>query len=313
MGDKLAIGRRRDQGLRAQLAAWSLPTGRARPFGRVGAVAFAVCLAWPQAGCTIVDEFVGEEPTPQTISVSEDEIDDSTTPNLSRVPAEPPEVMPLAERQLLTESLEADRAAATFLSSAPEESTQSRPRQASTAAAPELAPKLKKPAPLLQPQWNGAPITGRVGPAGQEELGAVVFFTGGSTSLDATDRTALRDLVILWRERGGSLRIVGHGELPAGTGPVAGRNIANLELSLSRADQVAGELRRLEVPQSRLLVEGRAASEPSQGTYLPPGEPGDQRVEIFFTFGRVASIVDVAAPLPSGISSEPPPTPEDLP
>lgn len=147
----------------------------------------------------------------------------------------------------------------------------------------------------LQINWETERVepTGKVTLAGQgkieeelilappPELLAVVYFPPESSQVAASDRELLEEIVALYKERGGRLRLVGHSDSDAGTDDLVARRMLNLELSLERANAVATTLLDLGADKEELLVEAKADGEPAGEDIPVGGESRNRRVEIF--------------------------------
>jgi len=112
------------------------------------------------------------------------------------------------------------------------------------------------------------------------ELLAVVYFPQESSEVAGSERERLGEVVARYQERGGRLRLVGHAEAEGAGDPVAQR-IADLGLSLERADAVATTLLDLGADKEELLVEAKADGPTDRGDQLAAGERNNRRVEIF--------------------------------
>ena len=113
------------------------------------------------------------------------------------------------------------------------------------------------------------------------ELVAVVYFAHDSDRVDTSDRALLEDVVALYKERGGRLRLVGHASSQAGTDDEVAQRMVNLDLSLKRANAVATTLLDLGAEKDKLMIEAKADSEPVDGEALVDDEGGNRRVEVF--------------------------------
>jgi outer membrane protein OmpA-like peptidoglycan-associated protein len=117
--------------------------------------------------------------------------------------------------------------------------------------------------------------------AGGGRLAAIIFFSHGSAELDPRDRAVLRDLAALHRQRGGSLRVVGHASSRTHNATPEEHRLANFEMSMGRAETVQAELRRLGVAADAVRAEAVGDAEPVYHEFMPSGEAGNRRVEIF--------------------------------
>ena len=117
--------------------------------------------------------------------------------------------------------------------------------------------------------------------AGGGQLAAIIFFGHGSSDLDARDRSVLRDVAALHQQRGGRLRIVGHASSRTRNTTPDEHQIANFDMSLVRAEAVQAELLALGVAVEAMTAEALGDAEPVYHEFMPSGEAGNRRVEIF--------------------------------
>ena len=169
-------------------------------------------------------------------------------------------------------------------------------------AAPPVAPPSARVA-ALPPQPALAPARPRAGvtapPSGRkfhslaefdDNAAAVSFqaatlrFPRGSAKLNAKHRSILREVVTTYREHGGTLRVIGHASGRTRNLDPAIREKVNLRISFDRANAVAKELVRLGVRSDKLFVGGRSDREPVYHEFMPAGEAGNQRAEIYIDY-----------------------------
>ena len=143
------------------------------------------------------------------------------------------------------------------------------PRQAQqqAAAIPSPAPP---PTPSLPPLPPGPPV-----------LLGVIYFNHNSTALSQQDLQVLRQVVALQQQSGGVLRVVGHASQRTAQLNPQVHEQTNLQLSQRRAESVARALRGFGVRPDRVIAEGRGDSEQLYYEFMPTGEAGNRRVEIF--------------------------------
>ncbi|MCZ6467308.1 MAG: OmpA family protein [Alphaproteobacteria bacterium] len=111
---------------------------------------------------------------------------------------------------------------------------------------------------------------------------ATILFPKGSAKLDARDRRILNDVFRLHRQRGGKMRVIGHSSLRTRNLDAAAHKMVNYRISMARADSVARELIRRGVRADEISVDARADSEPIYYEFMPSGEAGNRRAEIYF-------------------------------
>ncbi|MFO7484026.1 OmpA family protein [Oceanibaculum nanhaiense] len=115
-------------------------------------------------------------------------------------------------------------------------------------------------------------------------LAATILFGHGSTALDPSERETLRKIAAEYRKTGGTLRIVGHASSRTTDMRPLQHQLANFQVSVSRAETVAQELARLGVPARVMQVAGVGDSQPVYYEVMPAGETGNRRVEIFVDY-----------------------------
>ncbi len=115
-------------------------------------------------------------------------------------------------------------------------------------------------------------------------LVGVIQFRDGSVIVDAGDRSILREISELHQQRGGRIRVVGHASGRLKSSDPARHRLANFELSLGRARNVALAMMELGVDPEILQVVAASASEPAYEEWSPTGEAGNRRVEIFLEY-----------------------------
>lgn len=118
----------------------------------------------------------------------------------------------------------------------------------------------------------------------RSELAGIIYFAHGSHTLDANDRQVLRDILALSRERGATIRVVGHASARTRTVDPVEHQVANLEISQKRADSVAAALIRLGAARDRVRIEAQSDSLPVYHEFMPTGEAGNRRAEIFLEY-----------------------------
>jgi len=113
---------------------------------------------------------------------------------------------------------------------------------------------------------------------------AVIHFAVGSSSLSPEAKRALRKAVAIHKKRGGTIRVVGHASSRTREMPLAKHKLVNFEISLKRARAVAKELLRLGVKPGNLFVGAVGDNDPVYYEWMPSGEAGNRRTEVFLDF-----------------------------
>ena len=142
--------------------------------------------------------------------------------------------------------------------------------------------------PMAAPMTTGSQFTGAnvQNPAalpipGKSVKVATIQFANGSAKLSASDMRILQQVRKLAAERGGQIRIVGHASSRTRNLDPVTRKMANFEISIKRADKVAGELVRLGLKKDSLLIGAVSDIMPQYYEYMPSGEAGNRRTEIY--------------------------------
>jgi len=173
------------------------------------------------------------------------------------------------------------------------------PPPAHAVAEPPATPEMPASSPgVLQARTSGAlPPTTVVGessgPSVQVFDGALsgmpgqvgtVYFGSGSAHLDQNDLAKLRQIVAVYKQRGGNIRVVGHASSFTRDMDPVHHQMVNFTISVRRADAVAHELIKLGVKPENLLVSAQSDSDPVYYESMPAGRAGNQRAEIFIDY-----------------------------
>lgn len=117
--------------------------------------------------------------------------------------------------------------------------------------------------------------------ARNSELVAVIYFAYGSTALSRNDREILRDVALLQKQSGGTVRVIGHASARTGVVDSVRYRLVNFETSLQRANAVTAQLVRLGVARDKVASEAKGDTQPVYHEFMPTGEAGNRRAEIF--------------------------------
>jgi outer membrane protein OmpA-like peptidoglycan-associated protein len=243
---------------------------------RLAGLALVLGLTLALASCSVTRDLTEspEEKAAQQPKMVSTEGASDEFPHLSEVPKEPrPSIAPEQREQIMKQLME-DRAQATYTQPAPLE----------TQASPEF---FSQGGVIISGDGStttanradfGPPLTTA---AGGGQLAAIIFFGHGSSDLDARDRSVLRDVAALQQQRGGHLRVVGHASSRTQNTTPDEHQIANFDMSLIRAEAVQAELVALGVAPEAVQAEAVGDAEPVYHEFMPSGEAGNRRVEIF--------------------------------
>ena len=197
---------------------------------------------------------------------------ETTYPKLSTVPNAPKTSTP-EQRIIIQEGLLADRANARYADGPP----------------PRLYPKLATPitkaprTPVEEATLTPTTIPGQAkqtAAAGSVRI-VTVRFPKNSTRMPDDTLRYLREVVAVQRRYGGTLRIVGHTDSSSLDADPNKDRLAKYNMSIGRANSVAGALVSLGLGRDQLSVEAKSDTEPS----APPGNKArggeNHRVEVY--------------------------------
>ena len=249
--------------------------GRERENSRISGVAGGFLALLFLAGCTMAQdsaapsqESSGQQPQRVVPDTAKDEV-----PKLSAMPDAPlaPTTPEVREPVMATLTIDGNKALFTEVD------------PLVTAASADLDPFAASTVISSDSVSRSTQIAALETAAGPEpgQLAAIIFFGHGSVALDENDLAVLSDLVTLHSQQGGRLHVVGHASSRTRNTTPDQHQVANFEMSLKRANTVSAELLRLGVAPEALSTEAKADAEPVYHEFMPSGEAGNRRVEIF--------------------------------
>src|SRR5579875_3064233 len=245
-------------------------------FQRLGLACAAVALlAACQGGLDPRDRLIPhvDQPVPGT---------DQPYPNLASVPSRPSPIMSSEERARVQQQLTADARSQTYQPNAGGLAipTPASPRGSSASPQPQppSAPRATGAAESEATLPGNAPAFGAVG---KPERVGVVLFDQGSAQIDPAQIEKLKPIIRQLRQSDGTLQVVGHAASRSGATEGEAAKAADFNLSLDRANAVAGILIRLGASPSQVIVTAEGDSAPVQAVAGVAGEAANQRVDIF--------------------------------
>ena len=112
---------------------------------------------------------------------------------------------------------------------------------------------------------------------------ATIQFANGSAGLSDRAMRVLRQVSRLYGQDDNiSVRIVGHASSRTHTMDAVRHAMVNFRISADRAESVAFALERTGVSRDRMTILARSDSEPLYFEFMPSGESGNRRAEIYF-------------------------------
>ena len=109
----------------------------------------------------------------------------------------------------------------------------------------------------------------------------IVTFGHGSSRLSSADRAKLRALADEALNQGLYVRVVGHASMRTRDMDPFEHTLANFNVSLMRANVVAGALLEMGVPAEQLIIDAVGDTQPLFSEAMPSGEQGNRRAEIY--------------------------------
>ena len=110
---------------------------------------------------------------------------------------------------------------------------------------------------------------------------AVIFFQDSLVgSLDRA-MSVLKDVALIQQQQGGRIRLVGHASERTAAVAMGEHDAINQKMSIARANSVARALIGFGAPQGTISVSAVGAQQPVYYEFMPTGEAGNRRVEVF--------------------------------
>lgn len=135
-----------------------------------------------------------------------------------------------------------------------------------------------KPFTIRFPAGTGN-VLGAVSPIRGSKVASILFEVG-SERLSKKARQDILKAATLFKQRGGSILVVGHASSRTRDMSWQRHHLVNLQLSHDRAHSVATELRRQGIEATAIRVSAISDAEPAFSEVMPAEEAGNRRVEI---------------------------------
>ena len=137
-----------------------------------------------------------------------------------------------------------------------------------------------RPRAAPPPAFSAAPLAGGNG----SYQVATIQFLNGSAKIGARERRILRQVAAQHKQTGGTIRVVSHASSRTRSTDMARHKLINLRVSAARADSIAKELVKFGTKASDITIGAVSDSEPKYHEYMPSGEAGNLRAEIYIEF-----------------------------
>lgn len=120
--------------------------------------------------------------------------------------------------------------------------------------------------------------------SGQPYLATTIYFGHGSAQISAAERSELAKIAKTAVANGAAMRVIGHASARTADLDLRSHEVANLTMSLKRANAVADVLIRAGLPADRIRVDALGDSQPEFYEVMPSGEAGNRRVEVILLY-----------------------------
>jgi outer membrane protein OmpA-like peptidoglycan-associated protein len=110
---------------------------------------------------------------------------------------------------------------------------------------------------------------------------AVIFFENASSAVSNRAMSVLKDVALIQQQQGGQIRLIGHASERTAAVSYGEHEVINQKLSIARANSVARALIEFGAPQGTISVSAVGAQQPVYYEFMPTGEAGNRRVEVF--------------------------------
>jgi flagellar motor protein MotB len=110
---------------------------------------------------------------------------------------------------------------------------------------------------------------------------AVIFFEDASSSVSNRAMGVLKDVALIQQQQGGQIRLIGHASERTAAVSYGQHEAINQRLSIARANAVARALIGFGAPQGTISVSAVGAQQPVYYEFMPTGEAGNRRVEVY--------------------------------
>ena len=131
------------------------------------------------------------------------------------------------------------------------------------------------PAPLEKFDASRSGVSAQVG---------LIRFGNGSAILSEANHHQLEKIAESQKENGGTLRVIGFASSWTGDMDPLKHQLTNFNVSVRRANSVAGALMKYGVVAKNLYVGAKSDSEPIYLEVMPAGEAGNRRAEIYLDY-----------------------------
>lgn len=115
-------------------------------------------------------------------------------------------------------------------------------------------------------------------------LAETVYFNNGGSAVDSKYFSSLRKVVKEAKSHKGKIIVQGFASSRTRNTDMMTHKMANLKVSIARAENVANQLARYGMPRSKIITEGLSDSRPAYQEVMPEGERLNRRAEIYISY-----------------------------
>lgn len=115
-------------------------------------------------------------------------------------------------------------------------------------------------------------------------LAESVYFSNGGAAVDRKYYAKLRNIVKEAKAHNGKIVVQGFSSSRTKNTDIVTHKMANLKVSVARAENVAKILAQYGMPKSRIITEGLSDSRPVYQEVMPEGERLNRRAEIYISY-----------------------------
>lgn len=115
-------------------------------------------------------------------------------------------------------------------------------------------------------------------------LAETIYFNNGGASVDSQYYNSLRKIVKEAKAHNGKIVVQGFASSRTRNADVMTHKMANLKVSVARAENVADLLVKYGMPRSKVITEGLSDSRPVYLEVMPEGERLNRRAEIYISY-----------------------------
>lgn len=115
-------------------------------------------------------------------------------------------------------------------------------------------------------------------------LAETVYFNNGGSSVDNSYYKKLRQIVKEAKAHNGKIIVQGFASSRTKNTDIITHKMANLKVSVARAENIAKILAQYGMPKNRIITEGLSDSRPAYQEVMPEGERLNRRAEIYISY-----------------------------